>query len=64
MNTSKCIWIDFVLSVVGIMMRSLAGLHHDPLPASLLERRAVGLPIPKQPEQDLRLQACKEDLGT
>lgn len=41
-----------------------AGFHHDSVPASLLERRAAGVSVPKQSEQDVRLQACEEDLGS
>lgn len=40
-----------------------AGLHHDLVPASLLEGRAPGIPVAQQPEQDVRLAAGQEDLG-
>ena len=39
------------------------GLHHDAVPAALLERRAPGLPQHKQPEHDLRQPPGEEDLG-
>ena len=59
--TDKELLCDYVWMVFVV---ASAGLHHDSLPASLLERRAVGVSVPKQPEQDVWLEAREEDLGS
>ena len=40
------------------------GLHHDSVPASLLEGRAAVVPEHQQPEHDLRQPSGEEDLGS
>lgn len=47
----------------GVCLPSV-GLHHDSVPASLLEGREAGVPVWKQPEQDFWLPAGEEDLGS
>lgn len=39
------------------------GLHHDPVPAALLEGREAVLPQHQQPQHDVRRPAGEEDLG-
>lgn len=49
---------------MNIWLDCVAGLHHNPVPETLLEGRATVLSQQHQPEHDLRWPAGKEDLGT
>lgn len=40
-----------------------SGLHYDAVPEALLERRASGFSLRKQPEPNVRRPAGEEDLG-
>lgn len=50
--------------VIQYFPRLSIGLHHDPVPAALLEGRAAVLPEHKQPEHDVRQSPGEENLGS